>query len=260
MIKTLKQINREFMEEHKWIKMETSPDAICGDIEQKITDMETYLKSTNLKNLDTKKTYLKTELPMINLSENISSRLKQRTEQIKPQKKSNAIKKPKNIIFYIAIVFILSIMIIFYVNSNMTFSLFGYSGFTVLSESMQSEIPEGALILTKKVDPARINTGDDITFIRRKDNSIVTHRVLSIFENYGENNERGFKTHGIDNLSPDQDIVYADDIIGIVRLTIPGLGAVLNYILVNLGFFLVIFGGLSIIVIVTGNLLFPKKI
>jgi len=204
MVRTIEQINQEFMKEYNIIK---------------------------------------TEAPRVNTQGEIKQ-----TE-----------KKPTDIIFYIAIVFILIVMIIFYVNSNMTFSLFGYSGFTVLSGSMQSEIPEGALVLTKKVDPGNINIDDDITFVRRKDNSVVTHRVIAIFENYGENNEIGFQTQGIDNLSPDQDIVYADDIIGVVKLTVPGLGAVLNYILVNFGLLFVIFGGFSIIVIVTRTLLLPNK-
>jgi signal peptidase len=167
------------------------------------------------------------------------------------QRTTETVRRVTNIALYAAIVFILVIAVIFNGHSNKRFSLFGYSGFTVLSESMQSEIPEGALVLVKKGNPDNINVGDDITFIRKKDDSVVTHRVVHIYKSYGEDGVKGFQTQGIENSAPDQDIIYAGDIIGVVKLTIPGLGWILSSIAINIGLLILICGGLHIAIITT---------
>jgi signal peptidase len=138
-------------------------------------------------------------------------------------------------------------------------SIFGYSGFTVLSGSMQSEIPESALVLTKKIDPNNINIGDDITFIR-KDDTTVTHRVINIYENYQDSGQRAFQTKGIENSNPDQEVVYSDNIIGIVKLTVPKLGAALNYISEHSIIIFIVFGIFIIIAIAIKKLLSTLKL
>jgi len=95
-------------------------------------------------------------------------------------------------------------------------TLMGYSVMMVLTDSMHSEIPRGSLVAIKRVDPAEIRVGDDVTYIR-EDNSTVTHRVIGIAENYGGSGMRGFQTQGVDNRLPDPDIVYANNIAGKVE-------------------------------------------
>ena len=144
-----------------------------------------------------------------------------------------------DIALYAAIFFILIAALFFNGKTKGGFQIFGYSGYTVLSGSMQSEIPEGSLVITQKVGLDKINTGDDITFIN-KDNSIVTHRVIGIIENSENSIDRGFQTQGLENNGPDQEVIYAENVIGVVKHTVPGLGSVLNYISKNIGIFLLI--------------------
>ena len=159
------------------------------------------------------------------------------TEKEKKSGKTTGIKT--DIVLYSAIIFILAAMLFFNGSKDKGFQVFGYSGFTVVSGSMQREIPVGALVLDKKVDPNEINIGDDITFIA-DDNEIVTHRVIDIIENYKDGSEKGFRTQGLENNFPDQDIVQAGEIIGVVKYTVPGLGSALAYISEKIEVFLLV--------------------
>lgn len=94
-------------------------------------------------------------------------------------------------------------------------NVFGYSIFSVLTTSMESEIPKGSLVVTKKVDQKTIQVGDDITFLR-KDETTVTHRVIAIYEDYQGSGMCGFQTKGVDNSMPDEEIVLATNVIGVV--------------------------------------------
>jgi signal peptidase I len=110
-----------------------------------------------------------------------------------------------------------------------TKNILGFSYANVLTDSMQSEIPEGSLVLVKHVDPAAIKVGDDVTYIR-PDNSTVTHKVMVIYENYQESGQRGFVTQGVMYDRPDPDVVYGKNVIGRVQFHIAHLGAILSYI------------------------------
>ena len=147
-----------------------------------------------------------------------------------------------DIALWAAVLCVLIVSIVHIGNPRDGFHLFGYSGFTVHGGSMHSEIPEGSLVLTQKTDTKKIIVGDDITFFNR-DNSIVTHRVVDIVENYKdgkESQDRGFLTQGIANKLPDGDIVYSENVIGVVKSVIPGLGAVLTYFSENTDIFLIL--------------------
>ncbi|MFQ9797865.1 MAG: signal peptidase I [Clostridia bacterium] len=77
-------------------------------------------------------------------------------------------------------------------------SLAGYSGMIVLTESMQSEIPKGSLVIAQQVDPETLQIGDDITYMANQTTS-VTHRIVGIIENYENTGQRAFQTQGIMN-------------------------------------------------------------
>ena len=100
--------------------------------------------------------------------------------------------------------------------------IFGYSIFSVQSESMNSVIPQGSAIITQWADPDDIQAGDIITF--RSGETTVTHRVEGVYENYDGNTLKGFRTKGDDNGKPDVDIVTGNMVIGVVRAYIPVLG------------------------------------
>jgi len=117
--------------------------------------------------------------------------------------------------------------------------ILGYSFMNVLTWSMQSEIPQGSLVILKEADPGAIEISDDITFMRDADTP-VTHRVIGIIEDFEGSGERGFETQGIDNDAPDFEIVRAENVIGRVKVHIPRAGAWLEWLgghlLITLGF------------------------
>ena len=97
---------------------------------------------------------------------------------------------------------------------------FGYSLFRVTSGSMQREIPEGSLIITKKFDPRRIIVGDTITY-RKEDGSTVTHKVIDIIEN---DDVSQFQTQGTENPIADSKLVAYENVVGLVIYHAAGLG------------------------------------
>ena len=108
-------------------------------------------------------------------------------------------------------------------------SLVGYSGMIVLTESMQSEIPKGSLVIAKTVDPQTLQIGDDITYMANQTTS-VTHRIVGINENYENTGQRAFQTQGIMNDQPDSQPVPAVNVVGKVVFHSETLGVVASFI------------------------------
>jgi signal peptidase len=108
-------------------------------------------------------------------------------------------------------------------------SLFAFSTFTVLTDSMWPDIPRDSFVLVRQVDPADIEIGNDVTYLRA-DGSTVTHRVVGIEENYDGSGMRGFQTQGIRNPQPDSAIVFADNVVGKVVFHNAELGALAGYL------------------------------
>ncbi|MFQ9798525.1 MAG: signal peptidase I [Clostridia bacterium] len=92
-------------------------------------------------------------------------------------------------------------------------SFAGYSAFTVLSGSMESEIPKGSLVVTKQVDPSELQIGDDITYLSNP-TTTITHRIVGITENYADTGQRAFTTQGVMNSAPDKQPVPAANVVG----------------------------------------------
>ena len=99
----------------------------------------------------------------------------------------------------------------------------------VLTKSMQSEIPKDSMIITRVVDPNSLKIGDDVTYLK-SDKVTVTHRIVGIYENHADSGMRGFQTKGVNNGSPDADIVMANNIVGKVVFHNLFLGNALNFI------------------------------
>jgi len=161
-----------------------------------------------------------------------------------------------DIIFYTVIIVTVIVALVSNGQSADSFRVFGYSGYKVVTNSMQREIPQGSLVIVKVVEPGTIQVGDDITFIRA-DNAIITHRVISIIENYENSGARAFRTQGIENTEPDAEFVFADNVIGVVRYTIPKMGLVLSWIADNVAIVFLFLGG--IIMIITASREFYKE-
>lgn len=136
----------------------------------------------------------------------------------------------KDVAFYAVLVALVIGVLVFKGSGNGTPTSFaGYSAFTVLSESMQSEIPKGSLVITKQVEPQSLNIGDDITYMNGPDTT-VTHRIVGIIEQYQDTGQRAFITKGIMNSDPDKNPVPAVNIVGKVVFHDYTLGQILGFI------------------------------
>ena len=111
--------------------------------------------------------------------------------------------------------------------------IFGYSAMIMLTGSMQSEIPQDSLVVTKRTDSQTISLGDDISFFMRP-GFIVTHRVIGIHEQHMDTGARGFETKGIENAQADSGIVPAANVIGIVVFHNETIGRIIILIRENL--------------------------
>ncbi|MDR1891985.1 MAG: signal peptidase I, partial [Oscillospiraceae bacterium] len=99
-------------------------------------------------------------------------------------------------------------------------NVLGYSWFRVVSGSMQREIPEGSLVITKRTEEDAVKIGDTIAF-ERKDKTVVTHKVVGIIENCGGSEFRGFETKGTENPSEDPYTVLSAKIVGVAVFSLP---------------------------------------
>lgn len=155
----------------------------------------------------------------------------QRQAEFKPteRKHSRTAKRITGILFYAAVAAAVLIAFLFSAKDGNPRNILGYSYFTVLSGSMQREIPKGSIVITKKTDPSIIQVGEDITYFKNAATT-VTHRVIEIYENYEDSGVRGFRTKGLENPQADPDIVYASNVVGVVKFHTAGVGAFLSYI------------------------------
>lgn len=98
--------------------------------------------------------------------------------------------------------------------------LLGYEMYTVISGSMEPEIPVGSLVCIKNSVPEEAQSGDIVAFYGGKDSAaIITHRVVENHVVVGE-----LITKGDANETNDMNPVDYDNFIGTVELSIPGLG------------------------------------
>ena len=146
-----------------------------------------------------------------------------------------------NMVFYMAIVLIMVTVLTSGTENGTPKTIFGYSYFTVVSKSMQDEIPKGSFILVKHGDAKDLKVGDTITYMRDR-NTSVTHKIIDIYENYNKSGALGFQTKGVNNLNPDSDVVYEANIVGKVIISIPVMGAVMSFLASNVYLVFIIFG------------------
>ena len=164
----------------------------------------------------------------------------------KPKNKSAKRKHDKTLIisdvlFYLAVLIIILSALIYKGNGETPKTMMGYSYFTVLTSSMQDEIPKGSLILVKQINPQDFKVGDNMTYMRDRKTS-VTHKIINIYDNYENSGGRGFHTKGVNNLYPDKDIVYESNVVGKVIWSIPVIGAILAFVGANIYIIFVLFG------------------
>lgn len=157
-------------------------------------------------------------------------------------------KKALNIAFDIVIAIIVIFAVLVSVSTftaksnNNVPRLFGYSTFSVQSNSMEPTIKVGDYIFVEECDVNTLKEGDIITFYTIIQNKRVvnTHRIVNIVE---ENSNTCYQTQGdnkVTNPTPDELLVAQGDIIGRYRTRVPVMGSVMDFLGSKLGFFLVI--------------------
>ena len=133
--------------------------------------------------------------------------------------------------------------------------MFGGQIYTVISGSMEPEIPVGSLVYVGHVEPEEVKEGEVIAFYGGRDaNAIVTHRVVENRVVMGE-----FITKGDANQTEDMNPVAYSELIGQVEWSVPELGAIAQMMTGRNG--KIAAGGLILLAIVLHTLagIFEKK-
>lgn len=95
---------------------------------------------------------------------------------------------------------------------------FGIEMKAVLTGSMEPELPVGSLLIIRPAEYEEIKVGDDITFVRDKNLTLVTHRVIQ-----KDDETKRITTQGIANNAPDKPTSY-ENVVGKVVFHIPVVG------------------------------------
>lgn len=130
----------------------------------------------------------------------------------------------------------------------------GFHPYAVLSPSMTPKYGVGDLVYVKAIDPEKIEVGDVLTFVADEDLTVVTHRVVEVD---GEN--RCFYTKGDANEIQDGNPVYYENVIGVVRFSVPKLGYVSSYLTSPSGRYVGIAVGAFLILLLIIPELFKKE-
>jgi signal peptidase len=135
-------------------------------------------------------------------------------------KKDGTVRLVKNILFWLT-----TVVLVVVVASIVATRLMGVGFFAVATGSMTPDIPVGSLVVVVPTEAEDIKVGDDITFVTKGD-VVVTHRVIAIDREANE-----FTTWGIANARNATDAPSRyENIIGVVRLKIPGAGMLFTWL------------------------------
>lgn len=110
-------------------------------------------------------------------------------------------------------------------------NIFGIKTLTVLSGSMNPNIPTGSIVFVVPTDAEDIRVGDAISYVFNEAGEVVTHRVIGI----SEEDTLYFAVKGDANPNPDANPVMAGNVLGVVRFHIPLLGYALGITLTTNG-------------------------
>ena len=133
--------------------------------------------------------------------------------------------------------------------------LIGYTPYAVLSPSMTPKYLPGDLIYVEKTDPGQITEGDVITFVVDENSTVVTHRVDAV-----DRTEHKFYTKGDANENRDGNPVLYENVLGVVKFSLPKLGYVSSYVASQTGRYVAIISVLVLILMwILPELFQPQK-
>lgn len=103
--------------------------------------------------------------------------------------------------------------------------VFGITPFAVVSGSMEPHIKVGSVVYAKKTKFENIESGDVITYVLNEDLVVATHRVVE-----KDKEEKTFITKGDANNTKDAKPVLFENVLGVVRFSIPFLGFIVLFL------------------------------
>jgi signal peptidase len=146
------------------------------------------------------------------------------------------------VIYYICLAFLGLVVILLFVSVLPITGNFKIK--MVLSGSMEPTIKTGSLVVVKPADNYKI--GDIITFQRKTDKELITHRIEDIKT---EGGQTMYVTKGDSNNSADKKEVAESDVAGKVLFSIPYLGYIVSFVQKPIGFALFIIVPAFIVII-----------
>ena len=160
------------------------------------------------------------------------------TKEIIKEKNEKRIKNRKRIKMLctpiIALVVILALCILYQkvILKSQDVELFGYKVYIVLTGSMKPEINPNDLVIVKRPSQNNLQVGDIITYSIGGKNTTVTHRIIQIIN---ENGQNYYKTKGDNNNTEDTELVKYENIQGVYAFKISKIGAILTGSLTGTG-------------------------
>lgn len=166
---------------------------------------------------------------------------------------NKALKIIGNILYYILVVIVLLILLVVLLQrfTHNNASIGGIRIFNIVTESMVPEYQVGDILISKSIDPSKIEIGDDVVYrgeVGSFQGKIITHRVIDI-EKDGDSYK--FHTKGIANEYEDPAVVFEDQIYGTIiykTYILSFIGKIINNLY---GFYFLIFIPLAVLIIVT---------
>ena len=162
---------------------------------------------------------------------------------------NNVIKKIGSAIVTIIIVLLVVLSIIISISSitakanNGVPDLFGYTPFSVQTNSMSPTLSEGDYIFVTKCDAEALEVGDIVTYFTFIGGTRVinTHRIVNVYNSDGMIQYQTQGDNKETNPEPDELLLSPGDVIGKYTGTkIPVMGSVIDFLSTQFGFFLVI--------------------
>lgn len=165
---------------------------------------------------------------------------------------NKALKIIGNILYYMLVVLVLLILLVVLLQrfTHNNASIGGIRIFNIVTESMVPEYKVGDILISKSIDPSKIEIGDDVVYMGEVGSfqgKIITHRVIDI-EKDGDNYK--FHTKGIANEYEDPAVVSEDQIYGTIIYKTHILSFISKIINNLYGFYFLIFIPLAVLIIV----------
>ena len=165
---------------------------------------------------------------------------------------NKALKIIGNILYYILVVIVLLILLVVLLQrfTHNNASIGGIRIFNIVTESMVPEYQVGDILISKSIDPSKIEIGDDVVYrgeVGSFQGKIITHRVIDI-EKDGDSYK--FHTKGIANEYEDPAVVSEDQIYGTIIYKTHILSFISKIINNLYGFYFLIFIPLAVLIIV----------